>query len=478
MRLLSFIFLLFTLVGCSSGSGTDTDTDTDSLRANAKDAYTYGYPLVLMERTRQVSTAVPGTEGSRAPMNQYAHIKTFPDPDFKDVVSPNVDTLYSIAWLDLSSEPIVVAVPDARNYAPTGADARYYLLQMLDAWTNVFDSPGLRTRGPQARDFLLSGPDWNGEIPAGLEHIPSPTALVWITGRTQVIDDADLPNVHAFQEQLKLIPLSNWGTAYTPPTNVPVEEGIDFSTPPASQVDKLSAQEFFAELSLLMSRNPAATYDAAILERLATMGFVPGEPFDLSSLPRAQAAAIEAGYRIGRERLLQLASRSGADPVNGWTVLTSEIGSYKNNYDMRAITALVGLGANLPEDAVYPRTAIDGTGEPLSSQHQYTLSFEAGKWPPANAFWSLTLYDSDQALVVNPIDRYAIGSRDGLVQNSDGSLTIYIQSDAPAGAMQNNWLPAPQDKEQPFNLVMRVYWPKNEMLNGDWVVPPVVKTSK
>lgn len=477
MRIWSAFCLLFIIAGCGSGGGADSAVDPTEIRQNAKDAYTYGYPLVLMERTRQVATGVSRTEGSRAPMNQYAHIRTFPNPEFKDVVSPNVDTLYSIAWLDLRAEPIVVTVPDARNYAAPGDDARYYLLQMLDGWTNVFDSPGLRTRGPKERSFLLSGPGWQGQVPAGMEQIPSPTSMVWITGRTQVNDAADMPLVHAFQDELKLIPLSSWGSSYTPPTNVPIEDGIDFSSSPAAQVDGLSAQDFFAELSLLMAHNPAASYDAGMLGKLAMLGLVPGQPFELSQQPLAQALAIEEGYRLGRERLQQLASRSGAEPVNGWTVMTSDIGSYKDNYDMRAITAMVGLGANLPEDAVYPRTAKDGSGGALTTRHRYSLSFEAGQWPPANAFWSLTLYDSDQALVANPIDRYAIGSRSELMPNPDGSLTIYIQRDAPSGAMMNNWLPAPQAEDQSFNLIMRVYWPKQEMLSGEWLVPPVIRVA-
>lgn len=469
--------MLFLLAGCGDGGG-DSAGHVEPIRQYAKDAYTYGYPLILMERTRQVSTGVPRAEGSRAPMNQYAHIRTFPDPDFKDVVSPNVDTLYSVAWLDLRAEPIVVTVPDARQYAPSAGDSRYYLLQMLDAWTNVFDSPGLRTRGPEARRFLLSGPGWRGEVPPGMEQISSPTSMVWITGRTQVNDASDLATVHAFQDELTLVPLSRWGSSYLPPTNVPVEEGIDFAISPAAQVASLSPQEFYAELAELMLHNPAAAYDAAMLEKLETLGVVPGQPYDLSQQPQARARAIEEGYRLGQERLLKLASGSGAEPVNGWTVMTSDIGSYKDDYDMRAITAMVGLGANLPEDAVYPRTAIDGDGSALSNQYKYSLSFGPGQWPPANAFWSLTLYDSSQALVANPINRYAIGSSSQLVPNPDGSLTIYIQKDAPAGAMANNWLPAPQGADQPFNLIMRVYWPKEEMLDGQWVVPPVVRAMR
>ena len=475
MKIWPVFMLVFMIAGCGSGAGTDSTVDSNAVRQSAAQAYVYGYPLVLMERTRQVSTGVSHAAGSRAPMNQYAHIRTFPDPDFKDVVSPNVDTLYSVAWIDLGAEPMVVTVPDARNYAPAGDDARYYLLQMLDAWTNVFDSPGLRTRGPEGRTFLLTGPDWAGSVPFGMEQISSPTSLVWITGRTQVNDAADMTQVHAFQDELELVPLSQWGVPYVPPTTVPVEEGIDFSMSPADQVAGLSAQEFFSELSTLMLANPAASYDSLMLEKLDFLGIVPGRQFDLSTLPPAHAAAVEEGHSLGRERLRVIASRSGAAPINGWTVMTSGIGNYADDYDMRAVTAMVGLGANLPEDAVYPRTAIDGAGSALSTEYQYILTFPPGQWPPANAFWSLTLYDSSQALVANPINRYAIGSGSNFVPNPDGSLSIYIQDEAPAGAMVSNWLPAPQGGGQPFNLIMRVYWPKEEVLNGEWVVPPVVR---
>lgn len=429
-----------------------------------------------MERTRAVSTAVPRPEGSRAPMNQYAHIRAFPDPSFRDVVSPNVDTLYSVAWLDLSSEPLVVTVPNAQSYATPDGQPRYYLLQMLDGWTNVFDSPGLRTRGPDAREFLLAGPHWQGAVPGGMERISAPTDMVWITGRTHVLDETDMPRVHAFQNELKLIPLSKWGGSYTPPTNVPVEDGVDITIPPVAQVNSLGADEFFNELAGLLIANPPAAYDGAMLSKLELLGVVAGKPFDLSSLPHAQADAIEGGYAQGRAKLQAMTSQSSGSRVNGWTVLTSGIGEYGDNYDTRAVTAVVGLGANLPEDAVYPRTAIDGEGEPLNTAFQYQLTFGPGQWPPTHAFWSLTLYDDKQAVVANPIDRYALGDRSDLVVNHDGSLTLYIQRDAPAGALVNNWLPAPQAADQAFNLVMRLYWPTPEVLNGTWVVPPVLRT--
>ena len=473
MRFWLTLMLGLIVAGCGDDGKSDYAADVAAARQAAQDVYIYGYPLLLMERTRQVSTAVSRAEGSRAPMNQFAHIRTFPTPEFKDVVSPNVDTLYSVAWLDLSAEPYVLSVPDARQYAPLQGDARYYLLQMLDGWTNVFDSPGLRTRGADARTFMLTGPGWHGEIPPGMEQIASPTSMVWITGRAQTNDAQDMTVVHAFQDAIQLVPLSRWGTPYPPPMNVPVDEGVDQTTPPAAQVDALDAQAFFTELAGLMQGNPPADYDAALLGKLGDLGIVIGQPFDLSALPPARAIAVRKGYEHGRARLRAMASQSGSTPINGWTVMTSGIGEYGDNYDNRALIALVGLGANLPEDAVYPRTATDGAGGGLSNEHRYTLTFDSGRWPPANAFWSLTMYDSNQALVANPVDRYAIGDRSDLAQNSDGSLTLYIQKDPPAGAMANNWLPAPQAGAQPFNLIMRVYWPKEEMLDGQWVIPPV-----
>lgn len=226
-----------------------------------------------------------------------------------------------------------------------------------------------------------------------------------------------------------------------------------------------------------MKDNPPAAYDGPMLEKLNILGLVAGKPFDLASKPLAASIAIKEGYAAGKVKLRALVSHSGGTPVNGWTVMTSGIGEYGDNYEVRAITAVVGLGANLPEDAVYPRTAIDGTGEPMANTGRYVLTFEPGQWPPANAFWSLTLYDSDQALVKNSINRYALGDRSNLVSNPDGSLTIYIQKDPVAGVMVNNWLPTPQGENQAFNLVMRVYWPKSEMLDGRWVVPPVQRVA-
>lgn len=471
-----WLTLLMTLVlAACNGSGGSGEDSAAQWQQDAQKAYLYGYPLILMERTRQVSTAVPQSDASRAPINQFVHIRAFPDPDFKDVVSPNVDTLYSIAWLNLKEDALVLEVPDASLYPDTNGKDRYYLLQMLDGWTNVFDSPGLRTRGSSARSYLLSGPDWSGTVPAGLEHINSPTQMVWITGRTQSDNAADLPTVHAFQDAIKLVPLSAWQQgSYTPPTNVPVDPDVDTQTPPVEQVDALDAAAFFEELMRLMQDNPAAAYDQQMLAALAALGMKPGHAFDLSSLPRDKQAAIRTGYQAGKLRLLAMTLRSRSTPVNGWTMMTEGIGKYDDDYDNRAIIARVGLGANLPEDAVYPRTAQDAQNETLLNTQRYALTFPAGQLPPANAFWSLTLYDNQQALVDNPIQRYAIGDRDALTLNPDGSLTLYIQKDAPAGAMASNWLPTPQGAgQQTFNLIMRIYWPTPAVLNGGWLPPPL-----
>lgn len=286
-------------------------------------------------------------------------------------------------------------------------------------------------------------------------------------------DAADLPTVHAFQDKLSLVPLSQWGKENQALRDIPVEDGADPSVPPIGQVEALNAEAFFNELALLMGSNPAAAYDAPMLEKLRLMDLVPGSPYQLNDLPMAQAVAVREGYAAGRMQLAVLGEYAGGEPVNGWIVKTEGIGRYDDNYNARAVTAVVGLGVNLPEDAVYSRSNVDGDGQRLNTKHQYRLTFAAGQWPPAQAFWSLTMYDDNQALVENSIERYAIGSRDQLVPNPDGSLTLYLQSDPPAGSAYNNWLPAPQAAAQDFNVIMRLYWPRPQVLSGDWQVPAI-----
>ena len=428
-------------------------------------AYGYGFPLVLMDVSREVMTAVPSVEAQKAPINQFTHILEFPDDTYRDVVSPNVDTLYSLAWLDLAAEPIVLRVPDLGD--------RYYLMQVCDAWTNVFAAPGTRTTGNRAGAFALVGPDWRGTLPPDVQKIASPTNLAWIIGRTYTAGKADYATVNAIQRQYELVPLAAWGRPYTPPARVPVAPGVDAKTPPVVQVSKdMSAGVFLDRLAQLMGRNPPAPEDEPMISRLRRIGVAPGAPFAFDRLPPRLKTAIERGVAAGRARLAESVKGFSEDKGTiGWRVERG-LGRYGTDYALRAFVAIVGVGSNLAEDAIYPVTRKDADGATLTGANRYRLHFEADELPPVDAFWSVTMYSTQQFLVTNPIGRYAIGDRDPLKYNADGSLDLYLQNADPGPDKRANWLPAPPDG---FSLVMRLYSPKQALLDGSWSPPPVVR---
>ena len=432
----------------------------------AEDAYVFGYPLVLMDVTKAVSTAVPKPEGTKAPINQFAHVRAFPDATYTDIVSPNADTLYSLAWLDVAKEPMVLSVPQIGK--------RFYLMQIMDDWTNVFADPGTRSTGGGKGNFAIVGPEWTGKLPEGVQELRSPTNTVWIVGRTQTNGKGDYRAVHAIQDQYKLTPLSAWSIDYTPPGDVLVAKGVDVKTPAAEQVARMDAATFFARLNTVMKGNPPAAVDADAMNRFAAIGVAPGKPFDPAKLNPAVAKRIERGVSAAREKIYADAQKPLGKNVNGWSVVTEGIGRYGTDYLFRAIVALVGLGTNLPEDATYPLARVDAEGKALTGANRYLIRFAKGQLPPVGAFWSMTMYNSKQAFVDNPINRYAIGDRDKLKFADDGSLTLYVQQESPGKDKEPNWLPAPRDE---FNLVMRLYWPKKEILNGTWK-PPAVERVK
>src|SRR5262245_49954707 len=390
----------------------------------AAEAYIYGYPLVIADITRRVMTAVPKVDGAmKAPINQFVHTRAFPDYTFTDVVSPNADTLYSLAWLDISMEPMILSIPEMGN--------RYYLMPMLDAWTNVFASPGTRTTGNGKGDFAIVGPQWTGRLPEGVREINSPTKVVWLVGRTETNGKHDYAAVHAIQDQYLLTPLGDWDSPYMTPAEVRVDPGIDTKTPPVEQVARMDASTFFGRLNGLMKGNPPAPADAPALARFAKIGVAPGQPFDPKNMDQAVVKDIEQGVRNGLGQLLADAKKSHGANVNGWDVPPSNTAAFGTDYSQRAIVAHLGLGANLPADAIYPHAIADAEGKPLTGANRYVVSFPKSGLPPVNAFWSLTMYNAMQAFVQNPIGRYAIGDRDGLKPNPDGSLTLYVQHDSP-----------------------------------------------
>lgn len=458
--------LLLTPAAQAQPAAAPALTEQDA-HAIGVDAYTYFYPLITMDLTRKQFTNIePGKEFGKGPMNMFVSVPEYPPADFKGVVRSNFDTLYSIAWLDLTKEPLIVSAPDTAG--------RFYLLPMLDMWTDVFASPGWRTTGTTPANYLVTPPGWTGSVPAGFSHISAPTAYVWVIGRTKTDGPADYPAVHAIQAGYKVTPLSNWGK---PPemVEVKIDPTVDMKTPPKEIVDHMSADEYFAYAAELLKLHPPHGTDQPIIARMARLGIVPGQPFELSKQP----AAVQAGLKSApadAQALMTWKIPTLARVVNGWSMNTDTMGVYGNYYLKRAIVTQVGLGANLPEDAIYPLNIGDDDGKPLNGKDGgvYTIHFDKGATPPVNAFWSITLYDSDGFQVGNELNRFAVSSWMPFAYNADGSLDIYLQHASPGKDKEANWLPAP---DGPFNLTMRLYGPKSEALTGKWNPPPVMRAN-
>ncbi len=429
---------------------------TAALEAGVR-AVIYGLPLVIMDLTMRSATRA-------VPVNQFAHMRKFPTAAFKLVVRANVDTLYSSAFLDLSREPLVLSLPDTHG--------RYYLMPIMDAWTNVFASPGARTTGTQARRFAITGPGWSGTLPAGVGKLESPTNIAWILGRTQTNGPSDYEAVHALQDGYRLVPLSAFGKPYSPPAAGPAARDLDSQTPPVEQLEHMSAAEYFNTLARLLQANPPPAAEAPLLARLAQIGVVPGARFDPATLDPAVAAGLERSVQVALAQLRQRAQEAGKG-VNGWRMPPMNLGNYGSDYGVRAVIALIAFGANLPADAIYPTTFVDGDGRQLNGANRYTLHFDQGQSPPVRAFWSVTLYDPQSFFVANPIDRYAVSSWMPLARNADGSIDIYVQRDSPGKDREANWLPAAAGD---FNLTLRMYWPREHgpsIIDGSWQPPAV-----
>ncbi len=483
-RLVAAILLLLALIAIGWSLDLGLFRQMRAYRDGVR-AYVYGFPLLLMDATNGAMSAAPGSDPRYCQINQISHSKRFLNAQFRDVVRPNVDTLYSSAWLDLSAEPLVLHLPDTHG--------RYHLLPLLDAWTNVFAAPGSRTTGDKGGDFAIIGPNFSGTLPAGLTRLDSPTATAWMIGRVLASGSEDYAAVDALQREMTLTPLSRWhgsGNRVVESECIPQARSGKGPTPLA-QVLGLDAQAYFARLAQLMKNNPAPVRDAGMSAVLKGLGIVPGQSFALSALDPRLAAGLAQAHETG-SAVMHIIAQAGtkkalqndvgllaglpkmlmhrlAENKNGWSY-PRKLGDYGTNYVYRAVVSLLGLGANLDADALYPNTEVDGTGEALDGSHPYLLHFDKADLPPVAAFWSLTLYGSDNYFVDNRLDRYALGSLSrGLRYNEDGSLDIHIQNQAPT-TEESNWLPAPPGK---FILNLRLYWPLQQALDGSWRAPAV-----
>ena len=394
------------------------------------DAYLYFYSLVTMDITRKQSVNTePGKEFGKGSMNMFVSIPAYPPADLKVVVRINFDTLYSIAWLDLTKEPLVVSAPDTHG--------RFYLLPMLDMWTDVFASPGWRTTGTQAQNFLVTPPGWNGTVSDSISRINAPTPYVWIIGRTKTDGPQDYDAVHKIQAGYKVTPLSQWGKA-PEAEQVKIDPTIDMKTPPKIQVDTMPAGKYFAYAAELMKLQPPHNTDEPIIAQMKRIGIEPGKSFDLDKADPAVKKALER-VPEGAQELMRWKVPTLARVVNGWSMNTDTMGVYGNYYLKRAIIAQLGLGANLPEDAIYPMNLVDESGKPLDGANKYTIHFDKATIPPANAFWSITLYDQEGFQVANSLNRFAVSSWMPFQYSPDGSLDLYFQNESP-GADQGGQL--------------------------------------
>lgn len=432
----------------------------------ATDAYIYGYPLVTMEMTRRVITNAAKPEGTHAPMGQLIKLREYPNASFRDVTAPNADTLYTTAFVEVGSEPWVLSIPDMKD--------RYFLFPMLDGWTTVFQVPGKRATGTAAQTYAITGPGWEGTLPPGVKQYKSPTNIVWILGRIYCTGTPeDYAAVHELQDQCKLVPLSAYGKPYTPPEGK-VDPSIDMKTAVRDQVNRMDAKEYFTLLANLMKANPPYAADAPELARFAKIGLVAGQDFDPGKL---KADFIKRIPEVGFDRImLQFKINKDVKDVNGWGY-TTKTGIYGTDYPMRALVTAIGLGANRPQDAVYPTSLKEAGGSDYDGANKYVMNFPKDQLPPVSGFWSVTMYDANYFFVANAINRYSISPRQNLKTNPDGSTDLYIQNQSPGADKESNWLPAPAGK---FILMLRMYWPNEDppsIIDGTWTIPAAKKVA-
>ncbi|WP_448680664.1 DUF1254 domain-containing protein [Pseudomonas nicosulfuronedens] len=449
--------------------GYSSAADQDELLQIAKDAYVYGYSLITTEVTRVQMSNVDKVSNTHAPMGQFANVKRYPPGDYRGVSAPNADTLYSIAWVDLS-EPQVFSHPDMGK--------RFYLMPMYNLWMDVFDSPGARTTGDAAANYLLTGPGWEGKVPEGMTQVKSATRKMLILGRTYADGtDKDYKAVNALQAKLKLTPLSAWGKPYTPKAPaVDLNPGFSMTDKPQEVILAMGTEGYFNKLADLMCKDaPPAAADAPMLANMAKLGIEPCKPFKLANLDPALQAKLADLPQVALKEIVA-GQPSVGSVINGWR-FTKGLGVYGTDYMKRAVVAAFGWPANLEKDAVYPYTQIDSAGQTLEGKNKYTLTFPKGQTPPANGFWSITMYEIDKGwwFVPNPLNKFTVSARNDLHYNADGSLTLYFQHESPGKDKEANWLPAPKGE---FLPMMRMYWPKESglsILDGTWTPPQIQK---
>jgi hypothetical protein len=438
-------------------TGAGGDARDAGVAGLAREAYIYATPAVMFALNKSVFSNVPAPSGKRAPVNQLAHFDSMPDHTYTDVVTINLDTLYSAGYVDLARQPVVLSVPD------TGG--RYYVVQIMDAWGNVPASLGTRTTGGRAGNYMLARNDWNGPVPEGVQRVGLETAEAFIVTRIFIKDRGELDAVRKIQGGLKLVPLDAWGAGYSAPVN---SDTRALSGSPLDMYLSMDVEKFFQAFNDSLAKNPAYGGTEKDLEKFARLNLGAGRKFSLSAFDEKTRRAVLRGAGEAREFLADPLNIEFRD-VNKWR-MTRHAGEFGRHYANRAFVSLYGYGANMGKDAMYFNRYLDGGG----GKNKYKIHFAPGQLPKVNAFWSLSIYDAEtHALVENPIGRHKLGGVDRMKYNPDGGLDIYIQMKNPGGGAESNWLPAPPGK---FKLVLRCYWPKEEMFMETLTLPDVKKS--
>jgi hypothetical protein len=438
-------------------------------KAIAEEGFIYGLPIVMNYGVMYEYVIDKNSSQYKAPFNKLYNMRRVATPEDTAIVTPNSDTPYSLGFMDLRAEPVVISVPAIEK-------SRYYSVQLCDGNTFNYGYIGTRATGPEAGDYMVTGPDWKGQTPPGIKKVfPSSTQFSMAIFRTQLFNPTDMPNVIKIQNGYKTQPLSAFLKQPAP------------SAAPAINFPKINKElaktGFFDYLAFQLQFAPAGPEEKAIREKLARLGVEAGKPFDFKALSPEQKAAVVEGMKAGEANVTGAVSNAGKD-VNGWRITDpdGDRAFFNGDWLKRSVAAQAGIYGNDSAEATYPITRVEVDGEPLDgSKHNYTLTFPAGQFPPVNAFWSVTMYDGkSQLLIKNPIHRYLINSPmlPEMKKNADGSLTLYIQKDSPGKDKESNWLPAPNDL---IYLVMRLYWPKTEAPSilppgeGTWKPPGIVK---
>jgi hypothetical protein len=426
-------------------------------------AYIWGFPLVTMERQFNYVTSpnVPPMPG-RGPANSPSCVSNLVNASYTDVVSPNADTLYCLTQFDLTNEPVVLVVPPISD--------RYYTFEFLDAYTNDYAYLGQRSTGETGGTYLIAGPDWNGQVPEGMTKIWTPTNLAWFINRILVKGPADVPNVNAIQDKIIVKPLSEFqgNTTSSPSAVTQVNASKEVPIGPQPALIAPTGIKIFDEISTAMVGNPLNPPDPVLVTKLASIGIGPGKTPSTEANDTIKTA-LQTGITEGQKLIDAQVAKFGT-VKNGWLVNT-QTGTYGTNYLFRAAVTQFGLGANIGQEAFYPSTFTDSQGKPLSGNSSYLIHFEPGQTPPVDGFWSITMYNNKSLFVDNPINRYSIGQyTEGLKNNTDGSLDIYVQNANPGADKESNWLPA---AEGSFNMILRLYLPQPQALNGTWQLPSV-----